>query len=96
MIFGYLKFLVLPICMTLFSAYQILGQLWTYGEKPTAPAYGITVNSCENNYSLSLDLLSRSLLSPESWAQTINQEEFTLEMKPLSISEDRFVTFCSQ
>lgn len=73
--------------MTFFSAYQILGQLWTNGEKPTAHVYGTTVNWCENNYFVSLDLLLCTLLSPESWAETINQEEFTLEMKPLSISE---------
>ena len=58
-----------------------------WGKAYTAHVYGTTVNWCENNYFVSLDLLLGTLLSPESWAETINQEEFTLEMKHLSISE---------
>lgn len=91
MIFGYLKFLFYSVghMYDFFFLHikSLVSYKRTYGEKPTAHVYGITVNWCENNYSLSLDLLLCTLLSPESWADTINQEEFTLEMKPLSISE---------
>lgn len=58
-------------------SYRPLGKhLWPH-------VYGITINQCENNFPLSWDLL---LFSPELWAETTNQEEFILEMKPLSIS----------